>query len=204
MARRADLETFALQHDLKIGTITDLIEYRIQNEKTVERICECDFPTEFGKFRMIAYQDQIDQRLHLALVMGNVQGEEPILVRVHGRNVLSDLLGGKREGPSISIQSAMRRISEEGRGALIVIRKEEDDKFLVERIHQYQMEDHGVEISRDRFEERDWRATGTGAQILADLGIHKLRVLANTPKKYLGLSGYDLEVVEVVTCELTD
>lgn len=204
MARRADLERFALEHDLKIGTITDLIEYRIQNEKTVERICECDFPTEFGKFRMVAYQDQIDQKLHLALVMGNVQGEDPVLVRVHGRNVLSDLLGGKREGSSISIQSAMRRISEEGKGALIVIRKEEDDKFLVERIHQYQMEDHGVELPRDQADERDWRATGTGAQILADLGIHKLRVLANSPKKYLGLSGYDLEVVEFVPCEFID
>lgn len=204
MARRSDLENFALEHNLKIGTITDLIEYRIQNEKTVERICECDFPTEFGQFRMIAYQDQINQRLHLALVMGNVQGEEPILVRVHGKNVLSDLLGGKREGPSLSLRNAMRRISEEGKGALIVIRKEEDDKFLVERIHQYQMEDHGVEISRGIAPDQDWRATGTGAQILSDLGIHKLRVLASAPKKYLGLSGYDLEVVEVVHCEPDD
>ncbi|MEY4685464.1 MAG: hypothetical protein RLZ25_1923 [Pseudomonadota bacterium] len=200
MARRADLEAFALEHNLKIGTITDLIEYRIQNEKTVERICECDFPTEFGQFRMIAYQDQVDQRLHLALVMGQVRGEDPILVRVHGRNVLGDLLGGKREGSSISLRSAMRRIADEGRGALVVIRKEEDDKFLVERIHQYQMEDHGIEFPATKAQTEDWRTTGTGAQILADLGIHKLRVIGNSPKKYLGLSGYGLEVVDFVAC----
>ncbi|HAZ41782.1 MAG TPA: bifunctional 3,4-dihydroxy-2-butanone-4-phosphate synthase/GTP cyclohydrolase II, partial [Methylococcaceae bacterium] len=200
MARRADLEAFALEHNLKIGTITDLIEYRIQNEKTVERICECDFPTEFGQFRMIAYQDQVDQRLHLALVMGQVRGEDPILVRVHGRNVLGDLLGGKREGSSISLRSAMRRIAEEGRGALVVIRKEEDDKFLVERIHQYQMEDHGIEFPVASAPTEDWRTTGTGAQILADLGIHKLRVIGHSPKKYLGLSGYGLEVVDFVAC----
>ena len=201
MARRAELEAFATQHELRIGTITDLIEYRIQNEKTVERICECDFPTEFGLFRMLAYQDQVDQRLHLALVMGQVEGKEPILVRVHARNVLSDLFGGKREGPSISLRHAMRLIAEAGRGALVVIRKEEDDKFLVERIHDYQMEDHGIERTRIDLYSQDWRTTGTGAQILADLGIHKLRVIAHSPKKYLGLSGYNLEVVEVVHCE---
>ena len=200
MARRADLEAFALEHNLKIGTITDLIEYRIQNEKTVERICECDFPTEFGQFRMIAYQDQVDQRLHLALVMGQVRGEDPVLVRVHGRNVLGDLLGGKREGSSISLRNAMHRIAEEGRGALVVIRKEEDDKFLVERIHQYQMEDHGIEFPVSTAATEDWRTTGTGAQILADLGIRKLRVIGNSPKKYLGLSGYGLEVVDFVSC----
>lgn len=204
MARRPDLEAFAKAHDLKIGTITDLIEYRIQNEKTVERICECDFPTEFGKFRMLAYQDQVDQRLHLALVMGRVEGDEPVLVRVHARNVLSDLLGGKREGPSISLRKAMSLIAEAGRGALVVIRKEEDDKFLVERIHQYQMSDHGVELSQPDASSQDWRSTGTGAQILADLGIHKLKVIANSPKKYLGLSGYNLEVVEVVHCDVDD
>lgn len=201
MARRADLESFAAEHELKIGTITDLIQYRIQNEKTVERICECDFPTEFGQFRMIAYQDQADRRLHLALTMGKVSGDQPVLVRVHGRNLLSDLLGGKREGASLSLRSAMRRIAEEGVGALVVIRKEEDDKSLVERIHQYQMEDHGVELATPAVHHDDWRTTGTGAQILADLGISKLRVLGSSPKKYLGLSGYGLEIVEFVACE---
>lgn len=201
MARRSDLEAFAQEHGLRIGTITDLIEYRIQNEKTVERICECDFPTEFGKFRMIAYQDQIDQRLHLALTMGAVSGETPVLVRVHGRNLLSDLLGGKREGSPLPLRTAMRQIAKAGVGALVVIRREEDDKFLVERIHQYQMEDHGVEFTPGNAINEDWRMTGTGAQILSDLGIRKLRVLGSSRKKFMGLSGYGLEVVEFVAVD---
>lgn len=201
MARRAELEEFAAKHQLKIGTIADLIHYRIQHEKTVERICSCDFPTEFGKFRLIAYQDQVDRRLHLALTMGRIAGDEPVLVRVHGRNLLSDLFCGKRDGVGLSLKSAMKRIAEEGQGVLVVIRREEDDKSLVERIHQYQMEDHGVELAPRDEKTDDWRTTGTGAQILADLGMHKLRVLGSSPKKYLGLSGYGLEVVEYVSCD---
>jgi 3,4-dihydroxy 2-butanone 4-phosphate synthase/GTP cyclohydrolase II len=201
MARRPELEAFAAEHDLKIGTITDLIQYRIQNEKTIERICECNFPTEYGQFRMIAYQDQVDQRLHLALTMGKVSGDHPVLVRVHGRNLLSDLLSGKRDGASLPLRSAMRRIAEEGTGVLVVIRKEEDDKSLVERIHQYQMEDHGIELAPQPITQEDWRTTGAGAQILSDLGIRKLRVLGSSPKKYLGLSGYGLEVVDFVVCD---
>ena len=95
----------------------------------------------------------------------------------------------------------MKRIADEGRGVLVIIRKEEDDKSLVERIHQYQMEDHGLELSPHIVSGDDWRTTGTGAQILADLGVHQLRVLGSSPKKYMGLSGYDLEIVEFVTCD---
>lgn len=201
MARRPDLERFAAEHGLKMGTIADLIHYRIQHEKTVERICECHFPTEFGDFRLIAYQDQVDRRLHLALVKGRLRGDQPTLVRVHGRNLLSDLFCATRDGAALSLRSAMSRIAAEGTGVLVVIRREEDDKSLVERIHQYQMEDHGVELAARDEKSDDWRTTGTGAQILADLGLHQLRVLGSSPKKYLGLSGYGLEVVEFVTCD---
>lgn len=201
MARRPDLETFATRHGIKIGTITDLIEYRIQNEKTIERICECEFPTEYGQFRLIAYQDQVDRRLHLALTMGKVSGDQPVLVRVHGKNLLSDLFSSTREGASLPLRNAMERIAKEGTGVLVVIRKEEDDKSLVERIHQYQMEDHGVASAGTTMTQDDWRTTGAGAQILADLGVRKLRVLGSSPKKYLGLSGYGLEVVEFVSCQ---
>jgi 3,4-dihydroxy 2-butanone 4-phosphate synthase/GTP cyclohydrolase II len=197
MARRPELEVFAKQHGLKIGTIADLIHYRIQNEQTIERICSCDFPTEFGQFRLHAYQDLIDNNLHLALTMGQVSGEDPVLVRVHGRSLLCDLFSGKRELTAFPIRKAMQKISEEGRGLLVVIRKEEDAKSLVERIHQYSMEDIGVEIPAGDADRDDWRTTGTGAQILADLGVRKLRVMGS-PKKYLGLSGYGLEVVENV------
>ena len=197
MARRPELEVFAKQHGLKIGTIADLIHYRIQNEQTIERICSCDFPTEFGQFRLHAYQDLIDNNLHLALTMGQVSGDEPVLVRVHGRSLLCDLFSGKREVTAFPIRKAMQKIAEEGRGLLVVIRKEEDAKSLVERIHQYGMEDIGVEIPAGEADRDDWRTTGTGAQILADLGVRKLRVMGS-PKKYLGLSGYGLEVVENV------
>ena len=200
MARKPDLEVFAREHDLKIGTIADLIHYRIQNENTLERISECWFPTEFGEFRLVAYQDRNDNNLHLALVMGEVSGDEPILVRVHGRNLLGDLFASKRNDCSIPLRDAMKKIAEEGRGILVVIRQEEDNKSLIERIHHYQMEDNGIVPDQPKEVTVDWRNTGTGSQILADLGVHKLKVLG-TQKKYFGLSGFDLEVVEYVNYE---
>ena len=199
MARRPELERFAAKYQLKIGTITDLIHYRIQHEKTLERISECAFPTEFGDFRLIAYQDQIDNHVHLALVMGDVRSNEPVLTRVHGRNLLCDLFASKREDCGVSLRQAMACIAKEGRGVLVVIRQEEDNKSLVERIHGYQMEDHGVSLPHACITEssEEWRTTGAGAQILTDLGVHKLRVLG-ARKKYHGLSGYDIEIVDYV------
>lgn len=197
MARRPDLEIFAQQHNLKIGTISDLIHYRIQHENTLERISECDFPTEFGRFRLYAYQDRNDNNLHLALVMGTVSGEEPILVRVHARNLLDDVLASKRGDGNISIRMAMKKIASEGRGILVIIRPPDSNKALVELIHRYQLEDHGVANAAIAIEPPDGRMTGTGARILADLGVHKMKVLG-TQKKYIGLSGFDLEVSEHV------
>ncbi|MFZ2313020.1 MAG: bifunctional 3,4-dihydroxy-2-butanone-4-phosphate synthase/GTP cyclohydrolase II [Methylobacter sp.] len=197
MARLPDLEVFAEQHNLKIGTIADLIHYRIQHENTLERISECVFPTEFGDFRLYAYQDRNDNNLHLALVMGQVSGDEPILVRVHARNLLDDLLASKRGDSSVSIREAMQKIAEEGRGILVVIRQSEDNKSLAELIHRYQLEDNGVDSPAQAVDAADWRTTGTGARILADLGVHKLKVLG-PQKKYVALSGFDLEVAEHV------
>ena len=197
MARRPDLEVFAQQHNLKIGTIADLIHYRIQHENTLERISECAFPTEFGEFRLYAYQDKNDNNLHLALVMGEVSGDEPILVRVHARNLLDDVFSSKRNDCSVSIRTAMKKIAGEGRGVLVVIRQSEDNKSLVELIHRYQLEDNGVLGTANAPDAADWRMTGAGARILADLGVHKLKVLG-TQKKYVGLSGFDLEVSEHV------
>lgn len=197
MARRPDLEVFAEQHNLKIGTIADLIHYRIQHENTLERISSCNFPTEFGDFRLYAYQDRHDNNLHLALVMGQVSGHEPVLVRVHARNLLDDVFASKRTDSTVSIREAMQKIAEEGRGVLVVIRQSEDNKSLVELIHRYQLEDHGIKNVVQAADVADWRMTGTGARILADLGVHKLKVLG-TQKKYIGLSGFDLEVAEHV------
>ncbi len=195
MARRSDLEIFAETHQLKIGTIADLIHYRIQNENTLERISQCLYPTEFGDFRLYAYQDRNDNNVHLALVMGDVAGDEPVLVRVHARNVLDDVFFSQRTGCGIPIREAMKKIAQDGRGVLVVIRQDETNKALVELIHQYQMEDNGIVNSHDKHQESDWRTTGTGSRILADLGVHQLKVMG-TQKKYFGLSGFDLEVVE--------
>ncbi len=203
MARRDDLQRFAKEYGLKIGTITDLIHYRMQNEKTVERISECQLPTEYGDFRLIAYQEQVSNKLHLALTMGTINRDDrPVLVRVHARNLISDLFASKRKDSGMPLRLAMQKIAGEGRGVLVVIRQEEDSKSLGERIHRYHMEDNGIEGVVGQENDFDWRSTGTGAQILADLGVHKMRVLGEQ-RNYVGLSGYDLEIVEYVSCTPT-
>jgi 3,4-dihydroxy 2-butanone 4-phosphate synthase/GTP cyclohydrolase II len=196
MARRPDLEIFAQQHNLKIGTIADLIHYRIQHENTLERVSECTYPTEFGDFRLYAYQDRNDNNLHLALVMGQVSGDEPILVRVHARNWLDDMFSSKRSDCSMPIRLAMQKIAEEGQGVLVLIRQNENNKALAELIYSYQLADNGVPQNNPN-DSADWRTNGTGARILADLGVHKLKVLG-AQKKYIALSGFDLEVAEHV------
>ncbi|MEN9596324.1 MAG: 3,4-dihydroxy-2-butanone-4-phosphate synthase [Pseudomonadota bacterium] len=195
MARKGDLEVFAAKHNLKIGTIADLIHYRIQHENTLERVSECAYPTEFGDFRLYAYQDRNDNNLHIALVMGKISGEEPVLVRVHARNVLDDIFASKRGEASLSIRSAMEKIAEAKCGVLVLIRQSENNQALAEKIHHYQLIDNGhhVPVNNDF----DWRITGTGARILADLGVRKLKVLG-AQKKYVALSGFDLEVSEHV------
>jgi 3,4-dihydroxy 2-butanone 4-phosphate synthase/GTP cyclohydrolase II len=144
---------------------------------------------------MYAYQDINDNNVHLALVMGDVSTDSPVLVRVHARNLIDDLFSSKRSGSSIAIREALEKIAEEGRGVLVVIRKNEDNKSLVEHIHQYQLQDNGVIPTETEEKKMDWRTTGTGARVLADLGVRQLKVMG-AEKKYFGLSGYNLEVVE--------
>jgi len=149
---------------------------------------------------LYAYQDQVGGKLHLALTMGNiVDDDRPVLVRVHARNSLGDLFASKRKDCGMPLRLAMEKIASEKRGVLVVIRQEEDSKSLVERIHRYQMEDNGIKLSSQPGINFDSRITGTGAQILADLGVHKMRVLGEK-RNYLGLSGYNLEIVEYVSC----
>ncbi|MEI7796530.1 MAG: bifunctional 3,4-dihydroxy-2-butanone-4-phosphate synthase/GTP cyclohydrolase II [Methylococcaceae bacterium] len=195
MARKADLEIFAAEHQLKIGTIADLIHYRIEHESTLERVSECAYPTEYGDFRLFAYQDHTDNNLHLALVMGKVCGDEPVLVRVHARNVLDDIFSSKRSESSLSIRAAMEKIAEAGCGVLVLIRQSENNQALAEQIHRYQLADNGHQVAPNS--DVDWRTTGTGARILADLGVKKLKVLG-AQKNYIALSGFDLEVAEHV------
>ena len=195
MARRPELEVFAQQHNLKIGTIADLIHYRTENESTLERISECALPTEYGEFRLYAYQDRNDGNVHLAVVMGDVANDETILVRVHARNIMDDVFSSTRSDCQMPVREAMKLIAAEGRGVLVLIRQEENNKALAELIHQYQLQDNGV-VSPAPVEKTDaWRTTGTGSQILADLGVHKIHVLG-AHKTYFGLSGFNLELVD--------
>ncbi|GAB6043762.1 bifunctional 3,4-dihydroxy-2-butanone-4-phosphate synthase/GTP cyclohydrolase II [Endothiovibrio diazotrophicus] len=196
MARRPDLELFAAEHGLKIGTVADLIHYRIENEKTVERVAECILPTDFGEFRLYAYQDVIGRQVHLALVKGELGGDQAPLVRVHMNDTLCDLFDGRRDDCHVHLREVMGRIGEEG-GVVVLLRKEEDPKELVRRIRGYQMEDQAGAPQPHAAQGAELRTYGIGAQILMDLGVHKMRVLG-TPKKVHGLSGFDLEVVDYV------
>ena len=191
MARRADLEKFAQRHELKIGTIEDLIRYRIENEHTVERIVETRFPTDFGEFQLYAFEDSIAQQLHLALVRGAVDPDRPVPVRVHLQNTLTDALAGTA-GRGWPLRDVMRAIDREGEGVIVFLRQPETPRQMVHRIEQM-IQGHADDDHGD-----DQRTYGIGAQILADLGVRKMRLLS-APKVFHGLRGFGLEVVDYYT-----
>ena len=196
MARRSDLEQFAKEHGIKIGTVADLIHYRMQNEKTVERVASSNMPTEYGEFKIQAYKNVIDGQVHLALVMGEFEPDEPVLVRVHVENTLCDMLGSLREDCGWPLRDAMQRIAREGKGVVIILRLHEESDVLAHQINDYAKKDQGIEIpERDGGE--DLRTFGIGAQILNDLGVTRMQVLS-APKKMHALSGFGLEVVKYV------
>jgi len=202
MARRPDLEVFAKEHDLKIGTIADLIHYRVKNEKTVERVSECKLPTEYGDFRLLAYQDCIDNEVHLAMVKGEVKADEPVLVRVHVQHTLCDLLQAKRENCGWPLDSAIKQIADDGNGVVIVLRNHDSAREIVQKIQDYKWQDSESkpqkQFSKEQTQtEKELRTYGVGAQILADLGVHKMRVMS-APTNMHGLAGFDLEVTEFV------
>ncbi len=196
MARRPDLEKFARQHGLKVGTIADLIHYRIANEKTIERVAECDLPTEYGIFKLVAYQDLIDRYLHMALIAGQVGNDAPTLVRVHVQDALADLFGARMGDSGWPLRDVMRRVASQGGGVVVVLGQRETPKQLAERIHSYALHARtGEAVHHESTEEL--RTYGIGAQILTDLGVHRMRVMS-APKVVHGLSGFGLEVVEYV------
>ena len=196
MARRPDLERFAARHGLKMGTIADLIEYRLRHEKTVERVAACRLPTAHGEFRLLAYRDTLDDQVHFALVKGAVDPERPTLVRVHVADCLCDNLGALREDCGWPLDDAMRRVAEAGEGVVVILREPVDNEALIHRIQHYARQDQGIEEPR-REGTADLRTYGLGAQILMDLGVRRMRVMS-APRKMHGLSGFELEVVEYV------
>jgi len=194
MARRPDLEKFAEHHNLKIGTIADLIRYRLEKERSIERISEQEITTEFGPFRMFCYEDHVNRTVHVALICGELKPDEAPLVRVHLKDTLRDVIGIRDDGLGWPLRSAMQRIAKEGAGIIVLLRPEETPRDLMDSVAQLAQPDTGAHRPAGA---KVLRTYGIGAQILRDLGIHRMRVLS-APKQMHGLSGFDLEVVEYV------
>jgi 3,4-dihydroxy 2-butanone 4-phosphate synthase/GTP cyclohydrolase II len=198
MARRPDLEKFAETHDLKIGTIADLIQHRIENEKTVTRVAEYDIQTEYGDFKIVAYEDSIDNNLHLAMIKGEITQDKPTLVRVHMQNPIYDLTGSIREKTAWPISDVLKRIQAEGQGVAVILCNQFESQELVEQLKLYCKGTSRELGHMNKLNTKDQRTIGLGAQILSDLGVQKMRVLS-APKRFHAISGYGLEIVEYVT-----
>ncbi len=197
MARRADLEIFAQQHNLKIGTIADLIRFRIEHEKTLVRVANCRLPTAHGEFELVAYQDSIDGLLHFAMVKGKVTADTPTLVRVHISNMLCDLTSSIREECGWPLNDIIRRVAQEESGIVVILNQAQDAQQIIKMIQNNARRDAGQTPAHPT-STHDLRTHGLGAQILADLGVRKMRVLS-APKKLHAISGFKLEIVEYVT-----
>jgi len=196
MARRDDLVAFARHHKLKIGTIADLIRYRLAHEEAVEQIAELDVETAYGPFKLMCFEDHVNRNVHLALVRGELDGETPALVRVHLQSTLSDVVAVQDSRLGWPLQSAMQLIAEEGRGVLIILRQQESPRDLMQQIRSLQQPED--ELLARREPGSDLRTYGTGAQILRALGVRRMRVLS-APKHMHALSGFGLEVIEYVS-----
>ncbi len=205
MARVPQLMEFARRHDLKIVTIADLILYRRRKEKLVTRVVDTKLPTEYGEFTAVAYESILDGKDHIALVKGEWDEDEPILVRVHSECLTGDVFGSYRCDCGEQLQAALAMIEKAGKGVFLYMRQEGRGIGLVNKIKAYKLQDNGrdtVQANLDLGFPEDLRDYGIGAQILYDLGVRKMRMMTNNPKKIHGLEGYGLEVVERIPIEM--
>jgi 3,4-dihydroxy 2-butanone 4-phosphate synthase/GTP cyclohydrolase II len=201
MARVPELSEVARQHDLKLVTVADIIAYRLKNETFVKQVAESAFPTEFGDFRIMVFENQLDQEHHVALVKGNIDPNTPVMVRVHSQSTVADVFYSLRSGGRNELRAALKMINDAGKGVLVYLRQEEKGLNLVEEIKSYATQNGGSnpgETSVSQNSDMDLRIYGIGAQILRALGVRKIRLLTNHPKKIVGLQGYGLTVMEQV------
>ena len=195
MARRPDLEEFSRQHDIKIGTIADLIRYRLEKERFVERIAKKPVSTDYGDFTLYFYDDQVSQSVHVAMVKGDLNQVESPLVRVHIQDTLGDVLGVQATALGWPVTDAIRRISEEEIGIVIILREQESSRDLMDAVEDLSLKPD--ELNEKRINDDGLRTYGVGGQILRDLGVSQMRVLS-APKQMYAISGFDLKITEYV------
>ncbi len=206
MSRVPELMKFAKQHELKIVTVKDLITHRMRTEHMVRRSAEVALPTDFGDFIAIAYSNDIDNLVHVALVKGKIEKGKPVLVRVHSECLTGDVFASRRCDCGEQLHSAMELVEKEGSGIVLYMRQEGRGIGLVNKLKAYELQDQGmdtVEANKELGFKADLRDYGIGAQMLVDLGVKDMRIITNNPKKIVGLEGYGLKVVERVPLEVS-